>query len=219
MDTEWTMPEWLTPRRFQTVFTSEAARSAWIGFLNDTAYHLKDIPNIHSWQMMNEPYRREWAADVSVEAWLELWGEMKTVFKMHSDKPVSIRFAEDSLSKSFHFDHDPRIYELLDYVSINWYEVNTVENLTKTVADIRKYGKTVMISEFGYETPDDLTQQVKVDGYIALFQRLGISEVTAFFWRADYAKGEPSPPGQGYNLAKDVYGTPRPAFFTLRASS
>jgi len=152
----WTIPEWLNPRRFQTVFTNDNARAAWLGFLNNTVNSLKDISNIHSWHMMNEPYRGSWACNVSVADYLKLWSDMKAVIRLHSDKLVSIRFAEDSLSKPYHFNRDPRIYDLLDYIAINYYDMHLPENLNATVEDIHNNGKEVMISEFGYNTSDDL---------------------------------------------------------------
>ena len=213
----WTMPDWLSPRRFQTIFTDSDVRAAWLMFLSNTANNLKDVPNLHSWHMMNEPYRTSWACDVSIDDFLVLWGEMKTAIRQFSDKPVSIRFAEDSLSKSFHFNHDPRIYDLLDYVALNWYEDHsTVENLTVTVADIRSHGREVMISEFGYDSTDDSLQWEKVTEYVNLFESLEIPEVSSWFWRADYNAGPPALPGTEFNMAKDALGTPRPAFYALR---
>ncbi len=38
-------------------------------------------------------------------------------------------------------------------------------------------------------------------------------------WRADYEGSDVEPPGVGYNLAKDFYGTPRPAFYFLSEES
>jgi len=49
-----------------------------------------------------------------------------------------------------------------------------------------------------------------------LFKSLHIPEATVWFWRADYNYGEPSAPGESYNIAKSVDGTPRPAFYTLQ---
>lgn len=216
-DGSWTMPDWLSPRKFQTIFTDNDARSAWLSFLSYTANKLNNVSNLHSWHMMNEPYRTDWACDVNVDDFLVLWREMKATISQFSDKPVSIRFAEDSLSKYFHFGHDSRIYDLLDYVAINWYEDHsTVENLTVTVADIRSHGKEVMISEFGYDCMDDSLQREKVTSYVNMFESLEIPEVSSWFWRADNDAGPPSLPGTEYNMAKDALGTPRPAFYAMR---
>jgi len=88
----FTVPEWLSPRKFETVFTNDTARQAWLDFLGHCVSHLSGVENIHSWHMMNEPARHEWACDVTVDEFIELWREMRDVFKTHSGKPVSIRF-------------------------------------------------------------------------------------------------------------------------------
>ena len=112
-ENSFTMPTWLSPRKFEQVFKDNSAHQAWLNYLEHSVSKLKDVENIHSWHMMNEPARSlypitdNWACDVTVEEFIELWQEMRTVFKSISDKPVSIRFAAKSFDN--HFNRDPRI--------------------------------------------------------------------------------------------------------------
>ncbi len=97
-DSSWTIPEWVTPRYFETVFTNNIVRDAWLSFLGHMADRLKGVNNIESWQMMNEPARNGWACDVSIDEYVGLWTDMKAAIRTYSDKPVSIRFDECLIS-------------------------------------------------------------------------------------------------------------------------
>lgn len=216
-ENSFTMPDWLSPRKFETVFTNNTVRGAWLNFLDHCVSYLGQISNIHSWQMMNEPALGEWACNVSVDEFVGLWTEMRSVFKSHSEKPVSIRFGANTFDK--HFQRDPRIYEICDYVALNWYEdYCTRGRLSDIVAEIRAH-RMVMLSEFGYQTDDDELQTDVYAEYLGLFKSIGVSYCTAFFWRADYTSPNPTPPGFGFNLAKNVEGEPRSAFCLLDAAS
>ncbi len=213
----WTMPNWFSPRLFNTVFTNNSIKQAWLDFLSNCTYYLKDVNNIDSWQMMNEPFRGSWACNASIDEFAQLWTEMKTAIKNHSDKPISIRFAEYGFKSPLQFNMDSRIYDVCDYVSLNYYEDenSSPQNLTESIAEIRKHGKNVVISEFGSKTNNDTSQQTQTQEIVTLFENLNVSLATAFFWRADYASPNPTPPGQGLNLAKTTDGEPRPAFYEL----
>jgi len=218
----FTMPEWLSPRKFEAVFTSETFRQAWLSFLDHCASRLNSSESIWSWHMMNEPARREWACNVSTEDFLELWTEMRAVFKSYSDRQVAIRFAAQVFDSPLHFNRDSRIYEVCDYMALNWYE-NETRNCTRQlleslIPEIRQHTQ-VMISEFGLDTAawncTDQDQADKYSEYLALFKELGINDIIAWMWRADYNSPNPQPPGAGFNLAKNVEGEPRPAFYLM----
>lgn len=213
----FTIPEWVSPRKFEQVFLDDSIREDWLNYLDHCVSYLDSVDNIHSWHMMNEPARNEWACDVTIDEFIELWQEMRTTFKAHSDKPVSIRFGGDTFDT--HFDRDPRIYEVCDYLALNWYEeFCSRELLEEMVKEIQ--GKApVMISEFGYETMDDLLQKRAYNDYVKFFQKIGIKCMIAWYWRADYDLGTPDPPGTGFNLAKNIDGDPRPAFMKLRSKT
>jgi hypothetical protein len=211
----WTMPEWLSNRKFETVFLNNTARQAWLNYLGHVANRLDGQENIYSWHMMNEPARREWACNVSIEGYLDLWSEMKRVFKAHSDRPVSVRFAAQVFEDPNHFNSDPKIFEVLDYLALNWYENHCPRaNLTRIVNHACQYTQ-VMISEFGNNTADDAQQAQQYLGYVEFFRNLGLKDCIAWMWRADYNSANPEPPGTGFNLAKDTLGTPRSAFYYL----
>jgi endo-1,4-beta-mannosidase len=212
----WTMPEWLSPRKFEAVFLNETAREAWLGFLDHVAERLDDQDSIWSWHMMNEPWRRAWACNVSIEEFLELWTEMKAVFKAYSDRPVSVRFTVQAFEDPNHFNRDPRIYSLFDYLALNYYEIYCPsENMTRVVSDAQQNGCKVVVSEFGSNATGDISQANDYRRILGLFNSLGLTDRIAWMWRADYDKGEPDLPGVKYNLAKDVDGTPREAFDLL----
>ena len=212
----WTMPEWLSPRKFEAVFLNETARGAWLDFLDYVAERLDEQESIWSWHMMNEPWRREWACNVSIEEFLELWQEMKDVFKGYSDRPVSVRFTVQAFEDPNHFNSDPRIYSLFDYLALNYYEIYCPsENLTSVVLGAQQNGCRVVISEFGSNATADSDQADDYKRILGLFNSLGLIDRIAWMWRADYYSPNPDPPGVGYNLAKDVNGTPRKAFRLL----
>ncbi len=89
----------------------------------------------------------------------------------------------------------------------------------------KEHNLKVMISEFGTDTGNDGTlvdEAGVMQQYLSsleLFKRLGVNECAAYYWRADYDLGNPYPPGKEFNLAKNVDGTPRDAFFCLGDSS
>jgi len=213
----WTMPEWLSPRKFEAVFLNETAREAWLGFLGHVAERLDGQDSIWSWHMMNEPWRREWACNVTIDEFLDLWGEMKDVFRAYSDRPVSVRFTVQAFEDPDHFNSDPRIYSLFDYLALNYYEIYCPgENLTRVVSEAQQNGCRVVISEFGSNATDDIDQANDYKRILGLFNSLGLVDRIAWMWRADYNSTNPDPPGVGYNLAKDVDGTPRKAFHILQ---
>lgn len=121
-ENSWTIPQWLSPWKFEAVFINEAARQSWLNFLNHCASRLSNVESIWSWHMMNEPARGSWACNVSIDEYLDLWAEMKAIFKLYSDRPISVRFAAQLFDSPNHFNNDQRILDLLDYLSLNWYE-------------------------------------------------------------------------------------------------
>lgn len=220
-ENSFTMPAWLSHRKFETVFRDTTARNAWLNFLDHCVTYLSTVNNINSWHMMNEPARGSWACDVTITDFVNLWSDMRNIFKSHSAKPVSIRFSADAFDNDFH--RDTRIYDICDYVGLNWYDSTySPEELTDLVTEIRQH-RPVMISEFGYSQTDDDTLQA--DTYrrqIELFKQIGVNTCVAWLWRADFSLGSPDQPGSGWNLAKNVsteHAYPRVAFYTLKTSA
>ena len=212
----FTIPEWIIPRKFEQVFLDPYIRQCWLNFLDYCADRLSSVEAISSWHMMNEPARKEWACDVAIEDFLDLWSEMRDIFKAYSDRPVSVRFAAQVFDDPNHFNRDCRIYEILDYIALNWYENHcSREKLENMINEIRKYSD-VEISEFGFKTDDDHLQAWKYFDYVNFFKRLKITECSAWMWRADYDSPNPEPAGFGFNIAKNFLGEPRQAFYFLQ---
>ena len=220
-NSSFTMPTWLSPRKFETVFTNETARQAWLSYLDYCASRLNSSKSIWSWHMMNEPARGEWACDVTVETYLQLWSEMRMIFKSYSDRPVSIRFAAEVFGGRQQFDgfrFHPEIYDICDYIALNWYENEargyTREVLGEVVSEIKQHS-SALLSEFGFETDEDELQASFYHEYLEFFKSVGLRDCIAWMWRADHVSPNPQPPGGGYNLAGDVYGEPRTAFYRM----
>jgi hypothetical protein len=222
----WTMPSWLSPRRFNTVFTNTSIRQAWLDFLGNFTNYVKDVENIDSYLMMNEPYRQSWGCDVSIDDFVNLWSEMKTTITSQSPKPVSIKFSEYGLRSPLHFNYDSRIYNLCDYIAVNYFEdqYSNSTYLQATISEIKAHGKDVMISEFGLETNDSVEQCNYYSSNLDLFRSSGVDFVAPWFWRADYEKGPPErdsdvdwtlPATATFDLAQNTSGYPRPAFLLL----
>jgi len=195
---------------------------AWLNFLNHTASYLNNVGSLYSWHMMNEPALGDWACNVSIPDFVQLWTEMRNIFKSLSDRPVSIRFSPYIFDTHFHCDQD--IYGICDYISLNWYEDQnyTKEDLAELIPEIQRY-KPVMISEFGYNkttgnpTIGEEYQVGNFTDHINLFKNAGVHDAIAWMWRADNNNtSNPERPGENYNLAKNWDGTPKKAFYILR---
>lgn len=220
----WTMPWWLTNRNFETVLLNDTAKQHWLNFLDYVANGLNDVPNLEGWQMMNEPgWSSTLPADQFVSRWVDLWKQMREVFKSYSDRPVSIRFDEALVRKGY-FNLNPQIWEVCDFLSFNWFYRDDVNELTLVEQFALDHGKKVMISEFGTDTgdtgryADDATVRAQYLKSIEYFKSYGVKDCAAFYWQADFISpnNSPFPPGTDYNLALDISGTPRPAFYCLQ---
>jgi hypothetical protein len=212
-DNSFTIPSWVTPKTFETVIKDPITRQSWLNFINHCVSQLKEVTNISSWEMMNEPAIADWAAEVTITDFTQLWREMRSIIKSYSNKPISIRFGGDSLGAQFNYD--PSIGEICDFISINYYE--EYSNLNSLKYAIQHYnGKKIVISEFGLNSNNDAVQAYKIMEMVKLFQEIKISEWNAFMWRADQNYGVPELPGEGYNLALNENGDPRVAFYFLK---
>lgn len=217
----WTMPEWLSPRKFETVFLNSTAREAWLNFLEHLAESLDEQESIWSWNMMNEPARREWGCNVTIAEFIQLWSEMKDIFKAHSDRPVSVRFTPQDIEHPEHFNNTQEIYTFFDYLALNYYKCYCpIENFTRVILNAQEINCPVIITEFGSNATDgdqqDTTKIVKdYQGNLTLFRSLGLTDCLAYMWRAENDLGNPNLPGYGWNLALDIIGTPSPAFYLL----
>jgi endo-1,4-beta-mannosidase len=208
----FTIPNWLTPNKFETVIIDPTARQSWLNFINHCVSQLKNVTNISSWQMMNEPAIADWAAQVKVSDFVQLWREMRSIIRASSNKPISIRFAGESLITDFKYD--PAIAEICDYISINYYKdtgINALYNIVQHYS-----GKKIIISEFGSQTSDDAAQAYDIENMVKIFQEQNIKEWSAFMWRGDQNYSVPELPGVGYNLALNENGEPRLAFYFLK---
>jgi hypothetical protein len=211
----YTIPTWVQSRWFNNVVNNVTARQAWLNMLSFSASYLSDVPNIHSWHMMNEPYIGSWAVQTTIDGFIALWSDMKSAMRQHSPLPVSVRLAANSVTGSF--NDDPRMYELFDYMTINWYEsYYSITDFKALINSMKSHGKDIMIGEWGYSTNDDEAQYSKFVTYLNVFKELEIKETLAWLWRSDSAKiANPGSIGKGYIICKNADGEPRKGFYAI----
>ena len=209
----WTMPTWLSPCKFETVFFNSTIQEAWLNFLDHCASQLNDTTNIWSWHMMNEPARGNWACNVSIDDFVALWQNMSAIFKSYSNRPVSIRFAANMFTSINQFNSDPRIFQVCDYLSLNFYDYNCPRaTLSSIVSTAKTNNISVLISEFGSNSTDEATQASDYQSLIAFFRSLGINDYAAWCWKIHVASNETP---ENFTICNSATGTPKPAFYLL----
>lgn len=212
-DNSYTMPTWLNPRNFEAVvLNTNGHRADWMNMLAYTVNELDVLTNIHSWHMMNEPYRG-WGVDATIAEWKLFWSECKATFNTHSSRPVSIRFASDSLVTSTQFDYDLSIFDSSDYWSVTWYpQYSNEATLRWIVQEAQNAGKQLVVAEYGDNSDNDQVQAASYVVQLDLFAEVGVNIALAWGWKADYDSTNPWPNGMDWNLAEDDQGNPRPAY-------
>jgi len=209
-DNSYTIPTWVSPRKFQTLFDDATVRQAWLNMWTYVMTQLSGIDNIMAWQIMNEPTIASWALSCTIDEFVKLCQDTKNIIRQYSSKPVSIRFAGDELIVAF--KSDTRLITLCDFGSENWYEAYDTQTQLKNVLALWK-GKQIMISEWGLNTDNDVTQLSKFKEYLNLFKSLNVTWSAVWLWRSDSnLANNPATIGKGYIIVKDTTGTPRPAF-------
>lgn len=221
----FSMPGW-TPRRLTDIVTDYNTRQAYLTMQRYVIGEL-DGPNVHSFHLFNEPYLTKssdpgstWLGvtrDQALDLLQELYDNAKTV----TSKPCSIRYGCDSVMQSSQFADDPRVWSSSDYITVNYYMAYHHEYyLNQIISKAHSMSKKVMIGEFGYRDAvnnDDELQRQRVAEHISLFGRVGVDNAMAWIWRADKTieDGSYAPVGGGYNLAANLMGDPRPAFYEI----
>lgn len=225
-DGSYSVPSWVKDyspdgwHNEETLFRSTIARQAWITMLNHVITSFSSCTNIHSIQILNEPYIGSWALRsqyVTSDSFLDLAQEAKTAIKSIRNVPVTVRYAIDGLYTSW-MDNE-RTYQICDYMSINWYgtemySAHTPEKLTEVVAKAKQHGKVVFISECGYKSNDDTLQVQKFRVALDFFKSLNVSYALGWIWYGTLGSGGQL--GEGWALNSYIDGTPRSAFDIIK---
>lgn len=217
----YTMPSWVSDEWINNVVNNPILRAAWIRLTEATVEILSDIPNLHSWHVLNEPYRGAWAINANLATVKRFMSDCVEAASRQTVAPVSIRLAVDSFDKGFNNDHT--ILDLMDYATFNHYRAYASDAALKILVDAAKLRRqTIMIGEYGEKSDNDATQAASIEDQISVFRAMGLNYAHVWSWRADFNIGHdgtpinnPMPIGGGWNLAADLEGTPRPAFYKL----
>lgn len=212
-----TIPRWVEnyspyKRSFETVLRNLTVRQAWLNMLEHVASYLGDLTNIHSWLPIDEPYfGASWAVDpayVSVDDFINLWYDAKNAIRSYSVKPFAIRFSSDGFEDHFH--RDPRLYDLNDYICLNWYRIYQSASVFRSqCTEIHSKGKEVYVGGCGDNSEDDATQANYIRDAFDFFVENGVDGALAWFWESN---GEYT---NYWNLVKNSNGEPRQAFYVL----
>jgi hypothetical protein len=223
------MPNWLPPKSLSETstnrfVTNQKTRDSFFEFEKYVIQNVDHYDNVHSYHIFNEPYlgSLQWQFSSSRQEVLQFLQDLYNNAKLYTNKPCSIRYGTDSITASSQFNDDPMVWSSCDYITANYYideawGSHSETRLRNIVEKAHNLGKKIMIGEFGRNTDDDLEQQTYMKKYVELFNDIDIDYIGAWIWRADTkVNNEPDAPvGGGYNLAADLNGNPRPAFYEL----
>lgn len=206
------------------IVKSEEMKQAFLDMVEHTVTYLKD-ENIWAYAILNEPW-----GEVYVESFIDLFQRESALIKSITGKPVTIRFVSASLwtdatgkpRVSNHFTQlwkwDTRVFDALDFISLNTYIPKDLELVTSWTEITRTNiegclvrGKRVWIAELGFNSDDDFTQEYFVKRTVELLKELPLDGWLAWVWnpvQLIYI-------GKGYNLLKYEDGTPRLAYYVV----
>ncbi|MCW4024986.1 MAG: hypothetical protein NWF01_08130 [Candidatus Bathyarchaeota archaeon] len=228
------------------IVRSPEMKQAFIDMINHTVTYLSDAQGIWAWGILNEPWywgRTPTEHDfvtsngqTQKENFLTLFKDLSNTVKMVDERPVTIKFCNTKtyigsdgapkIKNIFTDDWgmDNRLFNAVDFVSFNVYMPDypqleeTWQNMTITnINESNYHGKTVSISEFGYNTNDSNIQAAHMEKSIQFYKTLQVTSYSAWFWEGD--NNVPNTFGYGrtgYNLCEDAQtGDTRSAYEIL----
>ena len=214
------------------IVRNESLKQAFLDMFTYAVQKLAGTPGIYAWQILNEPRAPLGSAGGEKEMIIDLMRKQRNVVKALDGRPVTVKFISNWVVQdpdgtwrygshfSDHFNWDPRIFEILDFIGFNAYpmkypevfdEYNSIvrDNVNGCVAR----GKRVWITEYGYESDDDYQQLLAYQKFLGAWRTLNIDGILFHMWRSDSDEWLPTAPGHGFNLYKSrETGEPRPAY-------
>lgn len=230
------------------IVRSEEMKKAFIEMFSHTVSYLAGTKGIWAWAILNEPWywgrtinEHDFVTEngrTQKENFILLIQELSSIVKKIDGRSVTVRFVNthiwlDNYNKPRiknifieDWNWDQRIFESLDFISFNVYIPSYEElldlwrNMTlQNVNGCYQLNKEVWITEFGYNSDDDVVQTYIYHEILNFFTFLQINGVLAWFWRSDVAPSgwneEPGKIGKGFNLCSSADGSPRPAYFEI----
>ena len=207
-------PTWLPNRDLTNIITNDRYRADFLATSKYLASQLTDEPNVHSFSMLDEPQLGSTQLNVNKEQFISFIQDLRAAYRSVTSKPLSIRF---DMSLVNQFGLDDRLFAACDYMDLNFYNKWFSEtNMDQAVSKAKSLGKQVWVTEFGYTGSDDVKQAQDYEDYVDYFRTLGVDAIVPWVWKADSdITRNPEAVGDGYNLAKDAAGNPRPAWFNF----
>lgn len=225
---EWCTPDYVIDPQtgnntHVAILKSEEMKQAFLQMVNCTVSYLKS-ENIWAWALLNEPWGVEY-----VESFIDLIQRESLLVKSITNLPVTVRFVSAHTWTEPDMTHrminhfitmwkwDQRIFEALDFISFNCYIqfpelYDTWLNITnENVNGVSARGKRVWITEFGFDSDDDLLQSEYYQKHLQAFEQLPINGWMAWMWN----QLDLQDLGKGYNLIRDAEGNPRQAYYEL----
>ena len=223
---------------------SEDMKQAFIDMVNHTVSYLVGTKGIWAWAVLNEPWY--WPHElpppyenISQKGnFIDLIQRLSNIVKTLDGRPVTVRFCNThtwigvegvSRIKNIFVDDwgwDQRIFDALDFISFNAGIPERLElhdtwrNMTKdNIVGSFNRSKTVWITEFGFDSDDDIAQASYCRKMVEFYKTLPIDGWVAWFWRSDAAPSvwdeNPGEMGKGMNLCASAEGEPRPAYYEM----
>ena len=201
--------------------------SAYVAMVQWAVTQLKDVPNIWSYAVLNEPWF--WPLDEwRKTAWINLTVELSGVVKQVTGKPVTVRYVAALFERDWTWD--ARLLGVLDFISLNAYVSESTTNnvywnnfdeyragLTSAAEKAATLGKLVQVTEFGYSTGDDAVQSNMYQTYTEIFK--GIANLVGWLswgWDCSYDQYNPSWTAiSSYSIVIQSSGIARPAYVIL----
>ena len=213
----WSNPQYIGVAKLAY---NETKANAYISMVKWAVTQLKDVPNIQSYSLLNEPWY--WPLEDWRKAnWINLAVNLSKTVKMIDSRPVTIRFVAPLFERDWGWN--ATLLNALDFLSMNAYDYSwNVDghegNITYLSQQASIRGKGIQITEFGESTWDDNLQTSYYKNYTHAFNST-IPKLMGWLnwgWEAEY---DPN------NLAWDAIGSfaindritrnPRPAYNEL----